>query len=406
MVEARGDNGGAAPEHSTRGIRIAFLVFCTIGACLSADLIRLHVNVHTDPNYHSYCAMNERVNCETVAASDFAVFLNLPVAVWGFLAYTGFALLSIWGLRRRLLTPSFPFGILALLSLLAVGVGCLLFAISHFVIHSVCLVCMGTWAVNAGLLLLSFFELRRVQAGLLHALKNEIQILIRNPLAPLILAGSFSLVLVVLWIALPAYWKLDPLRGPSGMESGLTSDGHAWIGAPSPVLDILEFSDYQCPYCRRGHEDLRKLIEKYPDKIRLVHRHYPLDHKCNSSLNAPFHPSACDYAFMARCAGLKGLFWQANDYLYANGRRNEAVTAEELAKELQLNSAEFAGCVGSQSTRGAIEEDLAAGRSLKIQGTPTFVVGDRSYPGRIPPEVITSKLGLPAEEPAPAPVTR
>jgi uncharacterized membrane protein len=57
-----------------RGWRIAFLVICTVGVCLSADLLRLHVNVYTDPDYQSYCAMSERVNCETVALSEYAVF--------------------------------------------------------------------------------------------------------------------------------------------------------------------------------------------------------------------------------------------------------------------------------------------------------------------------------------------
>ena len=61
----------AVREPVGRGWRIAFLVLCTVGACLSADLLRLHVNVHTDPDYHSYCAMSERVNCDTVAASDY-----------------------------------------------------------------------------------------------------------------------------------------------------------------------------------------------------------------------------------------------------------------------------------------------------------------------------------------------
>ena len=65
----------------------------------SISLARLHVNVHTDPDYQSYCAMSERVNCDTVALSDYAVFLGLPVSLWGLLGYVFMGALAVWGLR-------------------------------------------------------------------------------------------------------------------------------------------------------------------------------------------------------------------------------------------------------------------------------------------------------------------
>src|SRR5210317_2208398 len=71
----------------TRAWRIAFLVLCTVGALLSAELLRLHVKVYTDPNYHAFCAMTEKLNCETVAVSSYAVFAGLPVALWGLIGY-------------------------------------------------------------------------------------------------------------------------------------------------------------------------------------------------------------------------------------------------------------------------------------------------------------------------------
>ncbi len=83
-----------------RAWRIAFLIFCTVGALLSADLLRLHVKVHKDPNYHAFCAMSEKLNCETVAASSWAVFAGLPVALWGLVGYFFMGGLCIWGLYK------------------------------------------------------------------------------------------------------------------------------------------------------------------------------------------------------------------------------------------------------------------------------------------------------------------
>ena len=74
-------------EPPVRGWRIAFLVACTVGVCLSADLLRLHINVHTDPTYVSYCAISERVNCDTLALSRYAIFAGLPLSIWGLVGY-------------------------------------------------------------------------------------------------------------------------------------------------------------------------------------------------------------------------------------------------------------------------------------------------------------------------------
>jgi len=113
-------------------------------------------------------------------------------------------------------------------------------------------------------------------------------------------------------------------RWPSGAWSP-TSPWPCWscggCGAARPALTVVEYSDYQCPHCRRGHDELRGLVREHPERVRLVHRDYPLDHHCNDLLKRPFHPQACRYAVLAHCAGEQGRFWEANDVLYSLGRR-------------------------------------------------------------------------------------
>ena len=391
------DGEGARPAQDapTRGWRIAFLVLCTVGACLSADLVRLHVNVHTDPAYHSYCAMSERVNCETVAASDWAVFLGLPLALWGLLGYLGMGGLAIWGLVRRLRTPAWPFGLLFALAAFCVAVGGALFAVSHFVIESVCLVCATSYAVNLGLLLAAWGALRRTGPGPWPALRADLAATWAKPgpvlgfLAPFLVAGG------VLLAAVPPYWRVESTTGPEGLPVGTTPEGLPWIGARQPRLTITEFSDYQCPHCRRGHDDQRRLIREHPDTVRLVHRHFPLDVQCNDSLQRPFHPFACRYAVLAHCAGEQGRFWEANDLLYAEGHRKEAIPLADLAGVIGADAAALEACAKSEEATASVRADLAAGRALRIQGTPTFVIGDRTYPGRVPPDVVAAALGEP-----------
>jgi protein-disulfide isomerase/uncharacterized membrane protein len=388
----------APSSNRVRGWRVAFLVLCTIGVCLSADLLRLHVNVHTNPDYRSYCAMSERVNCDTVAASDASVFLELPLALWGLVGYTAMGVLAAWGLGSRRHPRSWPFGLLFWIGSACAVIAVALFLISHFVVESVCIVCAGTYLVNVGLALTGWMALRQTRTPASQALGAEIRTIRARPAAFGVFAGGFAVVLLLLWLFVPHYWSFEATSGPAGLPVGKTPDGHPWIGSRDPVLVIEEYSDYQCPHCRKGHDEIRKLLLEHPTDVRLVHRHYPLDHHCNSMVNRPFHVNACEYASMSYCALRQGRFWEANDYLYTQGRRRDPVKPRELAGAVDLELDELDACLNGDAPGRAIEEDLAAGRSLQIRGTPTFVVDGRIYPGRLPPEVINTKLGLSADD--------
>jgi protein-disulfide isomerase/uncharacterized membrane protein len=372
--------------------RIAFLVLCTVGACLSADLIRLHIKVHTDPEYHSYCAISERVNCETVAASEYAVIFRLPLAVWGMLTYITMGALCIWGLRRPLSPPSWPFGILFWMNLFSSVFSLYLFGVSHYVIKSICVVCTGTYIVNFSLLGTAFAEIRQYSKYPVKVLADELRSFATRKISLGLLGLSLIVIVVILWLAVPPYWHVEESTGPGGFPVGVTQEGHPWIGAANPKLIITEFSDYQCPYCRLGHAEMRKLIETYPDRVRLIHRYFPLDNACNEEITALFHPYACTYAYLAYCAQQQKQFWEANDYIFINGRRNEPITTRELASVLNLNENLLERCVSSPETKQAILKDLAEGRALKIRGTPTYVIDDQTYPGRIPQEIILNKI--------------
>lgn len=362
--------------------RIAFLVLCVIGILLSADLLRLHVMVHTDSDYHSFCAVNEYVDCEEVALSDYAVFARLPVALWGLLGYLFMGGLCIWGLKGNQDSETWPGGILFGLSLFSVAVSLLLFAISHAVIQSLCIVCIATYLVNLILCTLAFADLRKKRIGPFSALRKELGQIADKITAVVGYVGTFGAVIIILWLALPVYWSTEASKGPGGLPVGTTSEGIHWIGARKPVVEIVEFSDYQCPYCIRKHAEMRSLVAQNPRKIRLFHRHFPLRR----------HAEAFNYAVMAHCAGRQDRFWEANDYLFANGKRKKPVTPNELASALQIDAVELSACQANDASRMAIAEDVRAGRAHKVKGTPTFVIGDKVYRGGLPKGLIESLL--------------
>ena len=101
------------------------------------------------------------------------------------------------------------------------------------------------------------------------------------------------------------------------MPSGVNDEGHPWIGAENPELTIEEFTDYQCFQCKKMHFFLRRLVAQHPDKIRLVHRNYPLDHELNPIVvSQPYHVGSGKMALVANAAGISGKFWEMNDLLF------------------------------------------------------------------------------------------
>jgi protein-disulfide isomerase len=302
--------------------------------------------------------------------------------------------LAVWGLRGHRHGVTWPLGLSFWLALGYSAFGVALYLVSHLVIESVCVVCAGTYLVNFALAFVAFMALCRSGSGVLGGLRDDLRAAAAAPRPIVLLSGLLLLAVTVSWFAVPPYWRAETSTGPGGLAVGVTAEGHPWIGAAEPVLEVAEFSDYQCPWCQRGHGEVRKLIEEFRDTVRLVHRNYPLDQQCNTALPRPFHPHACGYALLAFCAQQQGRFWEANDYLFTHGRRSLRVTAEELATSVGLDAGELRSCAGGDRAHQSIQRDLEDGRSLRIRGTPTFVVNGETYPGRLPREVVEAALGI------------
>jgi len=148
-------------------------------------------------------------------------------------------------------------------------------------------------------------------------------------------------------------------------------------GEDAPVT-IIAFSDYECPYCKMAEGTVEQVREKYGDKLRYVHRDYPL----------PFHAHANLAAQAARCAGDQGKFWEYHDALWKSaGLEREKL--DEIAATLELDKAKFDECLESAKHAASIEADLAAGAEVGVNGTPAFFVNGRMLSGAQPLEAFT-----------------
>jgi protein-disulfide isomerase len=152
------------------------------------------------------------------------------------------------------------------------------------------------------------------------------------------------------------------------------SSGHPALGAKDAPVTIVEFTDFQCPFCKASEATLKQLRDKYGDKIRLVHMDFPL----------PFHSHSLDAAKAARCANDQGKFWQFHDSLFANQGKLAPADLKTTAKTLGMNSTKFDACFDNAKYDSQIKADQAAGEKIGVDGTPAFFIDGRPLTGAQP----------------------
>jgi protein-disulfide isomerase len=201
--------------------------------------------------------------------------------------------------------------------------------------------------------------------------------------------GLGALVFVVVGTPTP-----PPVRVPG--TSKAPSDLEAWQSAPVQTITdskdedfsvgpddapatVVEFSDFECPFCREGSAELKKVFDRYPGKVRIVFRHYPLDTACNSYMPRSGHLYACRAAMMALCAGAEGRFWQMHDALFQIPQMRLTVL-DELPAKLGLATGPFSKCMSDEATLTSVKADIEEGHRLGVDGTPTLFVNGRKSP--------------------------
>jgi uncharacterized membrane protein/protein-disulfide isomerase len=385
VIEVSGSQVEQPTVAGWRRLAALFAALCLVGLAVSIELTRVHVRVHTDPGYRPACAVSEAVSCATVALSPYSVFGGLPVSVWGIFGYLGMGALAASALRRRAWAPPWPFGLLLPPSAFSALVSGVLAYLSATRIASPCVYCLVSQLTALALLAVALVAWRQasVPAGALVLGDARTLLGSRFELSLVALVGA---ALAVTLGFIPAYWRTpDTSSARPVASSGVDGAGLHWIGAKEPSLVVVEFSDYECPYCRGAHRRLRQFVAGHPG-IRLVHRHLPLDMACNPGLRRPFHQHACLFAEAAECAGLQGRFWEMNDALIAAQDRIPAdrVDVVALGVRLGLDRDELKRCLAEHRALPRVTADVEEGAARDLRATPTYVVRDRTFVGEVP----------------------
>jgi protein-disulfide isomerase len=169
---------------------------------------------------------------------------------------------------------------------------------------------------------------------------------------------------------LEAKYKVDYLYEPLRIE--VASNGFPARGPAAAPVTIVEFSDFQCPFCSRITPTLEQVVTKYGDKVRLVFRQFPL----------PMHPNAAKAAEAALCANEQGKFWAMHDAMFKD-QSGLAVDAlkTKAAAITGLDAASFNSCLDSGKETAAVQADMKAGNKAGVNGTPAMFVDGRFING-------------------------
>ncbi len=165
--------------------------------------------------------------------------------------------------------------------------------------------------------------------------------------------------------------KATKVNLPKTKYKYLVSKDDPSAGNPRAQVHIVEFSDFQCPYCRRSAPVILRLIKEYGDKIHFVYRDFPL----------PSHPYASKAAEAAECAQDQGKFWEMHNILFDNQDDITESNIKIFANNADLDVAKFNNCFDSGRYEEEVEQDFKVGQYAGVRGTPTFFINESMLTG-------------------------
>ena len=212
-----------------------------------------------------------------------------------------------------------------------------------------------------------------------------------------------ALVFGALIIALPLAPILFSGGGPGGpggdntiktrqktLNQYVQENGIAHIVADSPskgaedaTIFLIEFSDFQCPFCAAAHATVQQFIEENGDSVQLVYKHLPIPQ---------IHPEAIPAARASWAAQQQGKFWEFHDRLFENQNRLGSDFYVEVAEELGLDIEQFNSDRNSRESQEVLQRDLNLARELQFGSTPTFMMNNILMPGAVPLEFFEQAL--------------
>ena len=397
----RQDTQSSSVRLMSRLDRNFLFVLTLLGFLASLISTYVHYRLLTETEYLSFCDVSSTVSCTTVYLSRFGSFGGVPVALIGTIWFGMIMLLLIAErLGPSTYRTSVPLYLFTLSGAASAVILYLAFA-SWFILGAICLLCIMVYLATIGIFVVSRRTISFQMGSLPGRAVRDFKEIGRSPTASLI-----SITFIAISALSVGFFSKESLADKYNSEavSELTTpsltDGQRlefsdWyasqqrIEVPVDVGDvklvIVKFNDYQCPPCGQTFFNYREILsryrDEYPGEIVFVTKDYPIDPECNENVETSLHDSACEAAVAVRLARKLGQADVMEEWLFENQTSLSPQSIRDAARDVagvETFDDDY------QATLELVKSDIALGRRLGVQSTPTFFVNgvrlrDREY---------------------------
>ena len=358
-----------------------------IGLLISVELIVVYYMANfVEGAAPSFCAINSTIDCDAVARTNFALFLGVPNAVWGFLFYA-FVLVLYFAKKlkeikifRFLEVFVHPKSYIFLLTLVVFLADIILGYVSTRVIEKICLLCFVTYFLNFILLIVS-----KPSKSFVDMIITSINDFIKA-ISNKIYALAFELV-VAAGISALIYFENSKIFFPP--ENSIFSEDFQKfepvetgndLGSVDAKVVINEFTDIQCPFCALSNKMMNRVVNDY-DNVRVIHHDFPLDMDCNPLLQSQMHSGSCLYAQYAIAARKQNKGWGLINLMFKNNEDLSEEKVLELAKGLGLDTKKLKKDANSKEVKEQLKNEIETIINMKITATPTYIINGKKHEG-------------------------
>jgi uncharacterized membrane protein/protein-disulfide isomerase len=382
-------------------LRTIAFVCALAGLAAMAWATYVHHRILFDPHYASFCDINSTVSCSDVLLSRYASTYGVQMSILGIIFFAAVLVLlgaSVAG--RPSLAENVP-GYLFAMSTAGLAVVLYLAYISFAVLKVYCPLCLTADAAVVGLFIVSGAATPFPMTTLPRRLLGDLKASLTSPqaIAVIVLFATGAVSAAVLsardtaageTAAVAQIAQAAQASQQSEFERWYAAQTHIPLIVPNDGAKVLlvEFSDFQCPYCRQLYQVLKPVIDKYnakqPNTVKLVMKDFPLDGKCNDAVrNGGPHPSACAAAVAVRLARLHGRDEALENWFFSEHQ-------EDMTPETVRTWARDIGQVTDfdakyASTIEAVKGDIAFGHTLQVNATPQLFVNGVKLPAGVLP---------------------
>jgi protein-disulfide isomerase/uncharacterized membrane protein len=395
FIEAESSSPIKSSHISPRGVTFALIIVGVlqgVGIYLSELLIRAHIELKLgDEQDSGLCAASDFFSCKAAAGSSYSELFGVPIAVLGeayyacilfVILYCGF-MKPDWRRNGLILI-----GITAMLSVIY---SLFLGGVSYWSLGTLCPLCIGLYLVNILTLVIVAWS-NSWFTPLVHPLTGVMVILMG-----LSLVGTQSIYALRHQHAhkrLKEHRQMMKKRSKARtpVQIPVTVNGAPVRGSGTGSM-IIEFSDFQCPFCRRFTGYMKKAFEDPEGQpFSYAFRHFPLSSECNPYVKKNMHPRACHAAIAAICAQEQGSFWEMHDLLFAHQHELEDEDLRRYAVKIGLDADLFKTCTQGESARKRLDLDISEAKRFGVPATPVFFVNGWRHFGAKRPKKIREAL--------------